>query len=128
VIDFWGIIEWLIAIVVGIPLLIVIIIPTLVYLGARTKRVPSFTFLLNYFEVDITKPPYSDWMERSAVLFIGMTSLEIYTSWYLIKLFRGIKWVATKIVNLFKWYVKRQWKQWDDEFAKQDEEEKRRSG
>lgn len=120
-IDIIVIIEWLLIIFVGLPLLVVMIIPMLVYFGEKSKRVPSFSFLLMYFKVDITKPPYCDWMERSPFLFIGLTSIELYISYFLIKLIRGIKWVVVNIAKLISRYMHWQWARWDEDFKKQEQ-------
>ncbi len=120
---------WILVIVIGIPLSIAFIIPTLVYLGEKSKRIPSFAFLLKFFNVDITKPPYCDWMERSPMLFLSLTSIELYVSFYLIKIVKGLKWIAKGVWWLIKntigRYVKWQWKKWDEDFAKQEEEAKK---
>jgi hypothetical protein len=126
--DFTTIFELLLIIFIGIPFVIIFIIPLLVYLGEKTKRIPSFTFLLIYFKIDITKPPYSEWMERSPILFVSMTSIEIYVSYYLIKLIRLFKWIVKGIwwfmKNTIGRYVKWQWKKYDEEFDAQEKEAK----
>lgn len=124
----WDIVEWSLIIVIGIPLIVVVLIPLTVYLASKSKRLPSFTFLLNYFGVDISQPPYSEWMEKSPILFIGLTSIEIYISYYLVKLVRGTKWVVLKTIGFFKWFVERQWAEWDKRFEEEEKENKRRRG
>ena len=126
--------EWLLTailiIVIGIPFLVVMIIPALIYLGSKGKKIPSLDFLIKYFGVDVSQPPYSDWMNKHPMIFVGLTAIELYVSWYLIKLLRGVKWV---LKEFFTWVYKgvralvtlqfEQYKKWDKEF---DEEEKKR--
>jgi hypothetical protein len=85
--------EWILTIiliiVIGIPFLIVMIIPTLVYfLG---KKGISLEFLIKYFNVDVTKEPYSKWMEKHPFIFVGLTSIELYTSYFTILIIKSIK-------------------------------------
>ena len=87
--------EWLLTailiIVIGIPFLVVMIIPALIYLGSKGKKIPSLDFLIKYFGVDVSQPPYSEWMKKHPMIFVGMTSIELYTSYLLIFILRPIK-------------------------------------
>jgi len=116
-----NILTWILIIVIGIPFAVAVIIPMLVYLGQKTKRIPNFDFLLRYFNVDISQPPYCDWMERSPILFLSLTSIELYVSYYLIKLIGVFKWIGKGIWrigkgigNLIMRYMRWQWKKWDE--------------
>jgi len=129
--------EWLITIflliVVGIPFMIVLIIPSLIYLGAKKKWIPSFEFLIQYFEVDVTKEPYSKWMDKHPLIFIGLTAIELYISWAIIKIIGGIKFVIKKIASgiwkllkLFAKLQKDQYDRWDKEFEDAEKEKRKK--
>jgi hypothetical protein len=89
---------------VGIPFLTVMIIPALVFIGGKrnSKWFPSFEFLMKYFEVDITKPPYSEWMDKHPLIFVGLTSVELYISYMLIHVLRPIKKIFKGDSNQFE--------------------------
>ena len=95
----WALAHWemllsiILFVFIGIPFLTVMIIPALVYIGGKrnSKWFPSFEFLMQYFEVDITKPPYSEWMDKHPLIFVGLTSVELYLSYLFIQVLRPIK-------------------------------------
>lgn len=91
----WILIEWMITvillIIVGIPLMIAIVIPLIVYKFGSSKRFPSFEYLLEYFKVDVSQKPYCDWIQKHPLIYLSLTSIELYTSYYLIILIKGIK-------------------------------------
>jgi hypothetical protein len=93
----WFITNWewvltaILIIVIGIPFLLVMVIPALVYINAKNKRMPSLEDLIKYFNVDVSQPPYSEWMKKHPMIFVGMTSIELYTSWILIHLLKPVK-------------------------------------
>ena len=113
-VDIVTIIELGLIVVIGIPFAMVFIIPTLIYLGGRYKFVPKFESLIIYFGIEVNKPPYSDWMERSPILFISMTAIEVYISWYLIKVIRFVKWAVLGVYHLVIGIAKWQWKKYEE--------------
>jgi len=121
-----SIVSWLLIIFIGIPVCIMFIIPSLAFLGERIKWIPSFNFLLKYFDVDISQPPYCDWMERSPILFISMTSIELYISFFLVKVLKLFKWIVTRIFKILKGLVKWQWKKYEEFDKELEAEEKKR--
>lgn len=125
------IIELIVLVIIGIPFMIAFIIPLLVMLGDKVRWIPSFTWMLQHYEVDISKPPYCEWMEKSYILFVSLTAIELYTSHFLIKLVTGIKWCVKGIARIFIYLVKLlmkymtgKWKEWDKEL---EEEKKQKS-
>lgn len=126
---------WEIALIVfiGIPVGVMFLIPAIVLLGMRFKLLPDFIKLFNEYEIDLSKKPYSEWMEKSPALAVSMGLIEVYLSWGLIKILMGGKWVFRNTVALLKWgavkafdvakvlvkltqgYMKSQWKTWDRE-------------
>lgn len=128
-IDVLTAIELALVVIVGIPFIIAFVIPMFVYfLGGRTRFVPKFEDLMRYFNVDMSQPPYSEWFERSPVLFFSMTAIELYISYYLIYLIRGIKMLFKGIYwlgnNTLGRYMRWQWKRWDKEFEKKENDNK----
>jgi len=99
----WFITNWewvltaILIIIIGIPFLLVMIIPALVYIGSKDKRMPSLEDLIKYFGVDVSQPPYSEWMKKHPMIFVGMTAIELYTSYILIIFLRPIKKIFQKI-------------------------------
>jgi hypothetical protein len=123
--------SWLIIIIFGVPFFLMFVIPILIWIGIKLRIAPDMMFLIKYFKIDPSRPPYSEWMEKSPALFISMTAIELYVSWYLIKIIRGIKWIGKGLwwlgKNTIGRYVKYQWKKWDKDFEEQDKGEKNKA-
>jgi hypothetical protein len=132
----WLIMHWelvltiLLVIFIGIPFMVVMIIPSIIYIASRRKWIPTLEWMIQYFKVDINQPPYSEWMDKHPLIFVCLTSVELYTSYYLIYLIRGIKWGVKKTVvgtyKLLKIYVKHQWDLYDKWNKEIEKEEKKR--
>jgi hypothetical protein len=131
----WAIANWewiltvLLIIFIGIPFLVVMVIPMLLYLFAKKGWIPPLDWMIQHFKVDINQPPYSEWMNKHPLIFITFTSAELYTSYYLINMIIGVKWVLKKIAvgiyRLLKLFVKIQWEQYE-KWWKEIEEEKKK--
>jgi hypothetical protein len=81
----------IIFVLIGIPLLVIFIIPSFALFIAKRIGLPSFNDLLMKFNVDIFSEPYQSWIKRNYVIFVSLTSLELYTSYFLIKIIGWFK-------------------------------------
>jgi hypothetical protein len=90
----------LLFIILGVPFIFMMVIPAIVHIYGGSKYFPKLDYLIKEFNVDIHKPPYSEWMDKHPLLFVGMTSLELYSTYYIINFIKILKkiwrWVLGK--------------------------------
>jgi hypothetical protein len=89
---FAEILVWTIfGVLIGIPLLVIFVIPSFSLFIAKKLGLPSFNDLLTEFKVDIWAEPYQGWLKKNYTIFVSLTSIELYVSWFLIKVKRWFK-------------------------------------
>ena len=132
--DVMLIIDVLLIVFIGIPFLMVFIIPLLILYAGKIKGIPSLEYLVKYFNVDISKPPYCDYMERSPALFLFWCGLELYISYLLVVILKPMKWLAIRLYDVSIVAIKAlylhqqdQLKKWNDELDRL-EKKKRKGG
>lgn len=96
--DAMWIVDLLLIVFLGIPIFIIFGIPLLVSIGLKLRLLPPYGEVVKFFDEDFSDKHYQDWLKKSPALFFSFVSIELYTSYVLVKIIRPF-------VKLYRWVV-----------------------